>query len=200
MRPPPGTRRECRPPGPAACARFGSGAPVGIPIATGSDLASDGGRRPARSSGDEAERLSRKQAARDLLSLRKRKPQNGLRLRSLDFIPPVFSSSRCTDFAEHPTAAAAVSNVSPARTRRWSSNRSANDRRCEGPDPWPIRQPPHDDSHYDRSPWVLRRSLETAGGTPHWAFWRATPGVESDGSVAPKQRCTRHFPDSSAIA
>ena len=36
----------------------------------------------------------------------------------LDLMPPVFARSRCTDFEEHPTAAAAPTYVSPARTRR----------------------------------------------------------------------------------
>ncbi len=54
--------------------------------------------------------------------------------------PPVFASSRCTDFAEHPTAAAAPANVSPAWIRRPSSARSEDARRCEGPEPRPIAQ------------------------------------------------------------
>jgi hypothetical protein len=55
------------------------------------------------------------------------------------FTPPVLTNNRCTDFAEHPSAVAAPSCVSPARTRRWSSNRSAHVNRCPGPEPFDER-------------------------------------------------------------
>lgn len=73
------------------------------------------------------------------------------RLRSADcgivlgINPSVFTRRRCTDFAEHPEAAAADCCVSPDRTRRCNSSRSAHVSRCPVPDPWPILPPPQDD-------------------------------------------------------
>ena len=47
--------------------------------------------------------------------------RSGDRARARGLMPPVRAMNRWMDLVEHPTAAAAMANVSPSKTRRWIS-------------------------------------------------------------------------------